>query len=400
MTRSWWGWGTDEHAVAGTELEALTARISTLLPDSDLTDHAPPDPSALGLPPARIAAPSTLAVLASDAATDRAAHAHGKAFRDVVRDLHGRPRATCPTSSPVRATNSDVVDVLDWCARDGHGGRSRTAAALGGRRRRDRARRPGGDVARPRPAGPRARGRPGRAGRAHPGRRARAAASRTSCARTGSRCGTSRSRSSSPRSAAGWPPAPAGTSPRSTRTSTTWSSRCAWSRRPGSASRGACRARARARHPTACSSARRARSASSPRRGCGCRTRPRWRASAAVHFDSFPAAVERHARRSPSPGSTRRTAGCSTPAEAFLNAGVGDGRQGCSSSASSRPTIRWTPLAGRAPSSIAATTAGRRRTASSSRGRTARPSGRARPTTGARRSCACRTSATPSPAGR
>ncbi|MFN2562433.1 MAG: FAD-binding oxidoreductase [Jatrophihabitans sp.] len=118
MTRSWWGWGTDEHAVAGAELEALTSRISTLLPDHDLTDHAPPDPAALGLPPARISPPSTLAGLASDASADRAAHAHGKAFRDVVRNVHGSLDHV--PDLVVRPRNErDVVDVLDWCSREG-----------------------------------------------------------------------------------------------------------------------------------------------------------------------------------------------------------------------------------------------------------------------------------------
>ena len=61
----------------------------------------------------------------------------------------------------------------------------------------------------------------------------RARRSRSSCASTASRCATSRSRSSTRRSAAGSRRARAATSPRSTRTSTTSSSRCARSRRAG-----------------------------------------------------------------------------------------------------------------------------------------------------------------------
>ena len=45
--------------------------------------------SSLGLPPPRVTAPPALSALCSADATDRAGHAHGKAFRDVVRNLAG-----------------------------------------------------------------------------------------------------------------------------------------------------------------------------------------------------------------------------------------------------------------------------------------------------------------------
>jgi alkyldihydroxyacetonephosphate synthase len=116
-SRSWWGWGTDDAAVAGAELTALTERVSALLPDADLTDHPPLSPADLALPAPRITAPAALDAIASSTATDRAAHARGKAFRDVVRNLCGvidhapdlvlRPR-----------TEQDVIDVLDWCTRE------------------------------------------------------------------------------------------------------------------------------------------------------------------------------------------------------------------------------------------------------------------------------------------
>ena len=53
VTRSWWGWGTDEAALAGAELHDLEQRVRALLPDHDLTDHVPPDPHALDLRPPR-----------------------------------------------------------------------------------------------------------------------------------------------------------------------------------------------------------------------------------------------------------------------------------------------------------------------------------------------------------
>jgi alkyldihydroxyacetonephosphate synthase len=113
-SRSWWGWGSDEAAVAGAERAALAERVAALLPAADLTDHAPPDPAALPLPPPRVAAPASLAALASADPVDRAAHAHGKAFRDVVRNLHGRLEHVPDLVLRARR-EADIVAVLDWC---------------------------------------------------------------------------------------------------------------------------------------------------------------------------------------------------------------------------------------------------------------------------------------------
>ena len=118
MTRSWWGWGTDEAAVTGAELTALTDRVAALLPDADLTDHQPPSPDDLDLPAPRIAAPAALAPIASSTAADRAGHARGKAFRDVVRNLSGVVEHA-PDLVVRPRTEQDVIDVLDWCTTSG-----------------------------------------------------------------------------------------------------------------------------------------------------------------------------------------------------------------------------------------------------------------------------------------
>ena len=116
--RSWWGWGAVEDALSEQETRALESRVAAMLPGHDLTDHRPPNPDELGLAAPRIAPPPSLAALCSTDPTDRAGHARGKAFRDVVRNLKGdldhvpdlilRPRR-----------EQDVIDVLDWCTRTG-----------------------------------------------------------------------------------------------------------------------------------------------------------------------------------------------------------------------------------------------------------------------------------------
>src|SRR5690242_11479856 len=116
--RSWWGWGTVEDALSEHETRELIARVAALLPGHDLTDHPPPDPHMLGLAEPRVAPPSSLADLWSVDSVDRAAHAHGKAFRDVVRNLHGRLDHV-PDLVVRPRHEQDVIDVLDWAARQG-----------------------------------------------------------------------------------------------------------------------------------------------------------------------------------------------------------------------------------------------------------------------------------------
>ncbi|MGH3517178.1 MAG: FAD-binding oxidoreductase [Haloechinothrix sp.] len=117
-TRSWWGWGAIEDAVHGEERQALTARTATLLPGADLAIHEPPDVLSLDLPPTQVSAPTSLAHLCSAGPADRAAHSHGKAFRDVVRNLLGDVR-NVPDLIARPRTEQDVVDLLDWCTRAG-----------------------------------------------------------------------------------------------------------------------------------------------------------------------------------------------------------------------------------------------------------------------------------------
>ncbi|WP_327281520.1 MULTISPECIES: FAD-binding oxidoreductase [unclassified Streptomyces] len=107
--RSWWGWGTDDQALPDAQCVALGA----LVPGAAGTPLPVPDVRRVELPKARAAPPSSLAHLMSDTPPDRASHAYGKAYRDVVRALHGELGAA-PDRVAFPRSEQDVVDVLDW----------------------------------------------------------------------------------------------------------------------------------------------------------------------------------------------------------------------------------------------------------------------------------------------
>ncbi|MCB5169473.1 FAD-binding oxidoreductase [Streptomyces bambusae] len=121
-TRSWWGWGWMDAHPDDAECTAMGA----LLPGT--LDRPLPVPGIrdLGIGAPAVGVPWTLGHLVSADPADRAAHAMGKAYRDVVRALHGRPgRIPDLVARPV--TDRDVADLLDWA-----GGRQVAVVPYGG----------------------------------------------------------------------------------------------------------------------------------------------------------------------------------------------------------------------------------------------------------------------------
>lgn len=115
--RSWWGWGRTDAALPDGECTALAGLLAELLPEAaPLLPDAPlpvPDPEALGLAAPRLRPPDSLAHLFSDGTRERAAHTYGKAYRDVVRALHG-DLAAAPDLVAFPRTEAELVDLLDW----------------------------------------------------------------------------------------------------------------------------------------------------------------------------------------------------------------------------------------------------------------------------------------------
>lgn len=117
-TRSWWGWGwTDAHPD-----DAECAAMGALLPGTLARPLPVPDVRDL-VRDLRIGAPAVepppgLAHLVTADPADRAAHAMGKAYRDVARALRGQP-GRIPDLVARPGDEQDVTDLLDWAG--GHG---------------------------------------------------------------------------------------------------------------------------------------------------------------------------------------------------------------------------------------------------------------------------------------
>jgi alkyldihydroxyacetonephosphate synthase len=107
--RSWWGWGWSDQALPNGECVALGAMLPGL-PEGPL---AVPRMRDLALPTPRLRPPASLADRISTAPADRAGHTYGKAYRDVVRALHGN-LAAAPDLVGFPRSESEIVDLLDW----------------------------------------------------------------------------------------------------------------------------------------------------------------------------------------------------------------------------------------------------------------------------------------------
>ncbi|MFF4689954.1 FAD-binding oxidoreductase [Streptomyces sp. NPDC001307] len=112
--RSWWGWGYADAHPGDAECAAMGALVPGTLA------RPLPIPRIADLPIGRPAAtpPPSLAHLVTDDPQARAAHAMGKAYRDVIRALRGRP-GRIPDLVARPTDDQEVADLLDWAG--GHG---------------------------------------------------------------------------------------------------------------------------------------------------------------------------------------------------------------------------------------------------------------------------------------
>ncbi|HEX5751225.1 MAG TPA: FAD-binding oxidoreductase [Archangium sp.] len=107
-----WGWGyADKFPDIGTR-RSLAGHVSPLLGGPSLEPHEPA--TSLRLPPSRVAPPESLADLCSVDEADRAAHTYGKGYGDLVRGFHG-DFSSAPDFVARPRSEEDVRAVMDWC---------------------------------------------------------------------------------------------------------------------------------------------------------------------------------------------------------------------------------------------------------------------------------------------
>src|SRR6266545_383562 len=108
-----WGWGRPEEAPTTAELEALAPVVRALLGFPVQAPERPARPADLPAP--RVRVPASLAPIAASEPLDRARHALGRSYRDVLRGL--RAQIDHPPDVVLRPrTEAEVTQALEWCA--------------------------------------------------------------------------------------------------------------------------------------------------------------------------------------------------------------------------------------------------------------------------------------------
>ena len=111
----WWGWGSEDRQPGLDELRDAGAAARRHLGFEPSDVEAPPRLEDLDLPAPRIEPPASLAEICSTDPHERASHAYGKAYRDIVRAFHGAVENPPDVVARPR-DEGEVVALLDWCA--------------------------------------------------------------------------------------------------------------------------------------------------------------------------------------------------------------------------------------------------------------------------------------------
>src|SRR2546421_6199574 len=88
--RKHWGWGYEDEQPPYDEVRAAAAAMAPVLGFGDAEPERPLPLEEVELPPPRLEVPAALAEICAADAYERATHAYGKSYRDVVRAFRGR----------------------------------------------------------------------------------------------------------------------------------------------------------------------------------------------------------------------------------------------------------------------------------------------------------------------
>ncbi|MEO8966138.1 MAG: FAD-binding oxidoreductase [Solirubrobacteraceae bacterium] len=113
-----WGWGYEDEHPAPDELRATAAWLAQRLGFGSAEPAAAVPIEDVRLPPVRLRAPAPLADLCTEDPRERARHAYGRSYRDVVRAFQGRFEAA-PDVVARPQNEADVGALLAWALQAG-----------------------------------------------------------------------------------------------------------------------------------------------------------------------------------------------------------------------------------------------------------------------------------------
>jgi alkyldihydroxyacetonephosphate synthase len=116
--RKFWGWGWEGEGPTEEQQGKIADLLRQRFAMRSVEVRRPPAVEDLSLPASRIRPPDSLAGICSASTYDRAGHTYGKSFRDVVRAFR-REYDHPPDLVAFPRDESQIIDLLDWCTRDG-----------------------------------------------------------------------------------------------------------------------------------------------------------------------------------------------------------------------------------------------------------------------------------------
>jgi alkyldihydroxyacetonephosphate synthase len=109
-----WGWGFEDEQPDGEQLSAAARGLAQHLGFGERVPELPVPLEQVSLASPRVGIPSALRSICSDERHERASHAWGKSYSDVVRGFRGRFDHPPDFVARPRA-ESDLERVLEWC---------------------------------------------------------------------------------------------------------------------------------------------------------------------------------------------------------------------------------------------------------------------------------------------
>jgi alkyldihydroxyacetonephosphate synthase len=112
--RKHWGWGYEDEQPPPDEVRAAAAAMAPVLGFGDAEPEQPVPLEEVTLREPRLDPPAELAALCATGVYDRAAHAYGKSYRDLVRAFRGRFDHP-PDAVAHPRDEGELEAVLEWC---------------------------------------------------------------------------------------------------------------------------------------------------------------------------------------------------------------------------------------------------------------------------------------------